>query len=214
MKLYLSSYGLGNHPEKLQQLVGDNKLAAVIVNAQDLSNKEKRQERLKISIQEMNGLGFQAEELDLRDYFNKPSQLEIDLHKYGLLWIRGGNAFVLQRAMKQSFFNQAIKGLVESETLVYAGYSAGSCAATCTLHGVELVDDAITVPNNYSPEIVWEGLGLVPYSIAPHYRSNHPESEAIESTVEYFKEHNMAYKTLHDGQAIVINGHQEEITPL
>lgn len=43
---------------------------------------------------------------------------------------------------------------------------------------------------------------------------NHPESEAIESTVEYFKEHNMAYKTLHDGQAIVINGHQEEITPL
>lgn len=212
MKLYLSSYGLGNHPEKLQELVGDNKLAAVIVNAQDLADNEKRKERLRLGVEEMASLGFQSEELDLRDYFSKPDELRSRLEKYGLLWIRGGNSFVLQRAMKQSSFNVSAQDLVVSEVLVYAGYSAGSCAATTTLHGVELVDDADTVPEGYNSEIVWEGLGFVPYSIAPHYRSEHPESERIEETVEYLKLHNIPYKALHDGQAIIINGDREEIT--
>lgn len=212
MKLYLSSYGLGNHPEKLKELVGKNKLAAVIVNAQDLADGEKRRERLRLGIEEMTSLGFRSEELDLRDFFSKPDELAVHLQKYGLLWIRGGNAFVLQRAMKQSSFDISVQELVRSESLVYAGYSAGSCAATTTLHGVELVDDSITVPDGYNPEIVWEGLGLVTYSIAPHYRSDHPESEDIEKTVQYFKSNEMPYSTLHDGQAIVINGRNEVIT--
>ena len=212
MKLYLSSYGLGNRPEKLKELVGKNKLAAIIVNAQDLADEEKRLERLRLGIEEMTSLGFQSEELDLRDFFTKPDELASHLHKYGLLWIRGGNAFVLQRAMQQSSFDVSVQELVRSESLVLAGSSAGSCAATTTLHGVELVDDSVSVPDGYTSDIVWEGLNFVHYSIAPHYRSDHPESEAIENTVHYFKSHGMPYKTLHDGQAIVINGKNEEIT--
>lgn len=46
-----------------------------------------------------------------------------------------------------------------------------------TLRGIELVDDPSKVYEVYGTSITWEGLGLIDYSIAPHYRSNHPESE-------------------------------------
>lgn len=167
--------------------------------------------RLDVEMQAMKGLGFRPEELDLRYYFDKREQLVEKLKEYGLLWIRGGNVFVLQRAMRQSGFDKCIRSLVESENLVYAGFSAGSCAATPHLRGIELVDDANVIPEGYDPEIVWEGLNFVPYSIAPHYRSNHYESAAIEKTVEYFKKHAISYKTLHDGQAIIVDGDFEKI---
>lgn len=59
--------------------------------------------------------------------------------------------------------------------------------------------------------MIWGGLGVLDYAVAPHYRSNHPESEDIEKCVEYFKANNIPYKTLHDGEAIVINGDQETL---
>lgn len=211
MKLYLSSYGLGNQPERLQELVGPNKRAGVIVNAQDGADKQKRGVRLERALAEMDSLGFQPEELDLRHYFDNSGGLAQKLGTYGLLWIRGGNVFLLRRAMKQSGFDTLIRPFVESEQLVYAGFSAGSCVATPNLHGIELVDDITQSADGYDPEVLWDGLNFVPYAIAPHYRSDHPESADIEKTVEYFQTRNLPYKTLRDGEAIVIDGNREEI---
>jgi dipeptidase E len=47
-------------------------------------------------------------------------------------------------------------------------------------------------------------LGFVDYSIAPHYRSNHPESAMVEEEVKYLIENKMPYKTLRDGEVIII----------
>lgn len=65
------------------------------------------------------------------------------------------------------------------------------------------VDPPDVVPEGYEPEIVWEGLGALDYSIAPHFRSDHPESPLIDGVVEYFIQHGMAYRTLTDGEVIV-----------
>ena len=211
MKLYLSSYGVGNNPERLQQLIGPNKHAAVICNAQDSKSKEKRDERTKVAIQEMTGLGFTAEELDLRDYFDNSQKLEEDILKFGLVWIRGGNVFNLRRAAKYSAFDEIIKSLVKDNKIVYAGFSAGPCLVTPTLHGVEHCDPVDDIPEGYSREIIWDGLGLVDKSIAPHYKSDHYESEAIDQVIQYFKEHNMEYWAISDGQAIVIDGDKIDI---
>lgn len=205
MKLYLSSYGIGNDPVALQSLVGPNKKAAVICNAQDLATRAARDERVTKGFDEMKRLGFTPTELDLRDYFDSPQTIADELQKYGLIWIRGGNCFVLRRAMKQSGFDVAIKPLVEQGKIVYAGFSAGSCVAAPNLHGIELVDDPDSVPPNFNKEILWEGLGFIDKAVAPHYQSDHPESEAIEQTVAYFKKHNMDYIALHDGEAILVD---------
>lgn len=211
MKLYLSSYGSGNKPEYFIGLVGANKKVAVIMNAQDCTLPEKRIDKLRQEITNLEALGLDPEELDLRQYFDDNDALQEKLTTYGALWIRGGNAFVLMRAMKQSGFDVAIKPLVLEDRIVYAGFSAGSAAATPTLHGIELVDDIMSVPPGYDDNLVWGGLGFVEYSIAPHYQSNHPESEAVEKVVAYFAKHKMPYKTLHDGEAIVVNGESEVI---
>ena len=125
MKLYLSSYRLGNHADKLKELVGKPRAkVAVCQNALDWSTDiDRRRKDLDIQFDDMRSLGFEPEELDLRDYFGKPGLLE-KMQKYDMVWVRGGNAFILVKAMKQSGFEEVIDKLIKPGKLVYAGFSA------------------------------------------------------------------------------------------
>jgi len=203
MKLYLSSYRLGNNPEKLIELFSDNKKVAVIANAMDFVDDFQREESTKQSIMELKNLGLSPEEIDLRDYFGKQNELSKKLNNYGGVYVRGGNTFILRRAMLQSGLDNLIKEKNKDANFVYTGYSAGICILSPTLHGLELVDDPNIVPQGYNQEIIWEGLSIVDFSIAPHYKSDHPESENVEKEVKYFIKHKMPFKTLHDGEVIV-----------
>lgn len=203
MKLYLSSYNLGDNPEKLIELVGTTKKVAVICNASDLKTVEERKEKVKEEFDHLIEIGLLPEELDLRKYFGKQNKLKEKLNEFETVWVKGGNTFVLRRAMAQSGFDILIKEKIEDSNFVYAGYSAGSCVVTPTLKGLEIVDDPIEVPKDYNSEIIWEGLGLVDYSIAPHYKSNHPESIMVDETVKYFVENKMPHKALRDGEVII-----------
>ena len=211
MKLYLSSYFFGNNPSILAHLVGANKKAAVIANSTDFLTHSERAERVQAEIKSLSNLGLQPEELDLREYFGTSKDIGKKLSEYGLLWLRGGNVFVLRRAMAQSGFDEVIHPLLERGEIVYGGYSAGACVITPNLHGLDLVDDPNIVPDGYKSEVIWQGLGIVDFAIAPHYRSDHPESAQVEKITEYFKEHDILYKTLPDGEVIVINGDDERI---
>jgi dipeptidase E len=206
MKLYLSSYKFGNHPEKLTELAGSNKKVAVIMNAVDFGDKERQNNNLFTQIEKLKEFGFNAEGLDLRNYFGKRDELKEYLKGIGMVWIHGGNAFILKRAFEQSGFDFLIKEFVINNQIIYAGFSAAVCVVAPTLRGTELVDDLNIVPEGYKPNFSWDGLGFIPYNVAVHYRSNHPESELIEKEVEYFKEKNISYKTLQDGEVIVVEG--------
>jgi len=204
MKLYLSSLRVGNQPEKLVAMLGNNKNIAVIANAMDyLNDPTERKQRVEQSINEMTGIGLDAEEVDLRIFFGKNKDLASCLNEYGGVWVRGGNAFVLRRAMRQSGFDKFITEKVSDNNFVYGGYSAGVCVLTPDLHGTELVDDPSIVPDGYEKGIIWEGLKILDYYFAPHYRSDHPESELVEKQVEYYEKNKMPYKALHDGEVIV-----------
>ncbi len=206
MRLFLSSMNLGDEPERLTALLGSNRHAAIIMNAADFHNGKDRAERYERELASLREIGITGDELDLREYFDKEADLARVLEKYGLVWLRGGNAFILRRAMRQSGFDTIIKDMLGRDAIVYAGYSAGACVATPTLKGLELVDAPDVAPEEYKPEVVWEGLGLVGYSIAPHYRSPlHPETEAINDVVDYFKRNDMPYRALIDGQVITLN---------
>lgn len=202
MKLFLSSYYLGNSPEKFAELCHDAKVA-VIMNAADLSVEY--QSFTDKVIASLSNIGLDAYEFDLRKYFDNKSALENDLAEYGAVWVAGGNSFVLLRAMYQSGFAEVAKQRVKDSTLVYGGFSAGAVVTSPTLRGIELVDVADEVPINYSPKTIWEGLDLYDYSIAPHYDSDHPESAAVEDVIAYFKSHKMPYKALRDGEVIIVS---------
>lgn len=205
MKLYLSSYRLGDNPEKLVDLIGENKRIAVIPNALDFSTDiERRNAGVQREIDDLNNLGLQAEEVDLRDYFNKPQELEKKLSNFGALWVRGGNTFILRKAFKESGMDEWLLKQKDNKELVYAGYSAGVCVLSPTLKGLEIVDDPNIVGEGYNNEIIWEGVGLIDFAFAPHFESpGHPETEAVGREVEYYKKNGVEYRALHDGEVII-----------
>ncbi|MND03944.1 hypothetical protein D3C83_240000 [compost metagenome] len=53
---------------------------------------------------------------------------------------------------------------------------------------------------------MWEGLGLVDFSLVPHYRSSHPEAPSAEKLARHFVRHGIAHRALRDGEAIVWTG--------
>jgi dipeptidase E len=66
------------------------------------------------------------------------------------------------------------------------------------------VDDISQKPYG-NIKTIWKGLDIINYSIVPHYKSYHFESEKANLSVEYLKEHNLPFKTLKDGEVIIID---------
>lgn len=125
MKLYLSSYRLGDEVQKLGEMAGPNKKAAVIANAMDfLTDEVGRKQSAEREIEDLKVLGFEPEEVDLRDYFGQSEKLEAKLSEYGLLWVRGGNVFILRKAFKESGMDRWLARHKDDKELVYGGYSA------------------------------------------------------------------------------------------
>ncbi|MFA6519552.1 MAG: Type 1 glutamine amidotransferase-like domain-containing protein [Candidatus Paceibacterota bacterium] len=206
MKLYLSSYGVGDKGNELVGLLGENKKVAVIPNALDFSTDI---DRRKISQQrELDGLsalGLMPEELDLRPFFDTKRHEELDrkIRTYGLIWARGGNAFILRRALFYSGLDKILLDLKHQNEIVYGGYSAGVCVIGPTLHGIELVDDVEITPEGYEHEIIWNGVGLIDFSFAPHFKSDHRESGSVDKLVNFYELNKMPYKALRDGEVII-----------
>lgn len=204
MKLYLSSDGLGDNADDLANLVSGGNRIGVIRNSLDFSNI---QERLNAGrdreFGELREIGLVPEEIDLRDFFDAQDDLRSVVGQLDALWVVGGNTFILRRAMRQSGFDSVLHDRAEDDRFVYAGYSAGVCVLAPTLKGIHLVDDPEEISEGYAKEVVWDGLGVIPFCIAPHYRSDHPESEMIEKAVEYFIEHKMLFIALHDGDVYI-----------
>jgi dipeptidase E len=213
MRLYLSSYKFGNHIEKLLDLVPNSQRKAVIVmNAVDWGDSEKRRMNYEKYATELSDIGFEVSELDLRKYFDRTEKdLESFLHNVGLVFVVGGNSFLLKRAFEQSEFESIIKKFLKEDRIVYAGFSAGVCILAPSLEGIDLVDDPKILADGYKNDFNQIGLNVIPYSLAVHYRSDHPESDAVEREVAYFEEKHIPYRTLRDGEVLIINGDEEMV---
>ena len=185
MRLYLSSLGFGSDASFLRRPAKDGR-ALVVCNAMDEHGDVGRHQGLDSTIKELRALGYDADELDLREYFIAPegdAELESApdhdaLRKrfdgVHLVWVVGGNTFVLARAMRQARFSRAIARALRDGSLTYGGFSAGACVAGPDLQGIRLMDDPDVLPDGYDPSVEPEALGLVPFRIVPHWQSSEP----------------------------------------
>jgi dipeptidase E len=208
VRLYLSSFRMGDHPEHLLALAGrDGRRAVVIANAMDAAPPEVRRAAVELELAALTDLGLDAVELDLRGYFGHQQRLRRDLAGVAVAWLRGGNVFMLRYALYRSGADAVFCELLAADALVYAGYSAGPCVLSSSLRGLELVDDPDAVTQAYGAPPVWDGLALLDEAFVPHYRSpGHPETVAIEQVVARYRAEGVAYRALHDGQALLVNG--------
>ncbi len=221
MRLYLSSYRIGDRAGSLLALLSggqtapvrsrdhsafEGKRAAIIANALDnIPEIVREQFRAEVydPVAEFAALGIASEALDLRHYFGQPARLRAALAGFDLVWATGGNAFVLRRAMKLSGFDDVIVDMLDNDEIAYGGYSAGAVVAAPSLEGIQLMDDPESVPSGYPPDPVWDGLGLIDHAIVPHYRSPHPESAAAEKAARHLSARGLRYRALRDGEVIV-----------
>jgi dipeptidase E len=213
VRLYLSSFRVGNRPEELLHLLSGGRRTALILNADDYKSPQDRAVSGEREFAELRALGLDPFEVDLREYFGRPNELRAVLSNVDLIYVRGGSGFVLLRAFAHSGADKIIPDLLAADAVVYAGYSAGPCLLGPTLRGIDgKIDLPDFIPDGYPDEpTIWDCLGVLPYSIAPHHRSDHPESPEIERTVEYYIEHHMPFIALRDGQAIVVDGEQTRV---
>ena len=205
MNYYLSSFKLGKDIKQLKAILPQNLKTAYVSNALDFAEGEDWVKKFTDDdISELEDIGLKPERFDLKRYFDNKPQLEKDLRNYGIIWVSGGNVFVLRQAMALSGFDKWLQRSRKLPNILYGGYSAGACVVCPSLKGLNLVDSTTHHPYGNSLEIIWEGIGLTDYLIVPHFNSDHPESKAIRKVVKYCNEHGVSYKTIKDGEAIVI----------
>ncbi|NMA44321.1 MAG: type 1 glutamine amidotransferase-like domain-containing protein [Candidatus Diapherotrites archaeon] len=206
MKFYLSSLKIGDKPKDLLKLVGKNKKAAYISNALDYTTDlDRRRFMENKDMGELRNTGFEVEKIELRQFFYKEKELEEKLKNFGLIWVRGGNEFVLRQAMRLSGLENILKKFQKEKTnIVYGGYGAGITIIGPTLKGIELIEDIEQKPYPVLRYTIWEGIGLIDYQIVPHHDKENPGVSGMNELIEYYEENEIKYKTLKDGEVIII----------
>lgn len=203
MKFYLSSYKLGKDTEKLKSMVSKDKKIGFVPNSLDYVEPEARKESNDKNIKDLTDIGLKVEMLDLQEYFGKKEELAKKISELGGIWVRGGNVFILRKAMKLSGLDEILTGM-KREDFFYGGYSAGGCILSPDFRGwLELFDDPNAIPYE-DKELIWEGLNLIDYAFVPHYDSDHHESEDVEKVIQYCIDNKILFKALRDGEVIII----------
>jgi dipeptidase E len=213
MRLYLSSERLGERAGALLAMLS-GKRVAIIANGYDGASATARdiyRNEVYDPVAEFKALGLDPHEVDLRAHFDDAPSLRQRLKAFDLVWVMGGNSFVLRRAMKQSGFDNIIRDMLDADAIAYGGYAAGAVVAGPNLRGLELMDDPFEVPEGYDEPLVWSGLGLTPFAIVPHYQSRHPEAAAAEKVVSYMRARRTRFRAISDGEVIVQVGNLERL---
>ena len=213
MRLYLASHNLGPYTNELLKLVGEGRKAFFIENARDYYPDEKRANDLQEKLAMLSELGFEVEELNLRDYFGEPDKLRnfIDSHKPDLIYVSGGNVFLLATAYRLSGFDEILREDLANDKYVYGGFSAGTMVIckTVRFYGHDhLVPERVL--EIYGVDAVLDGVGLVDYQLVPH--ANVPKW--LEGTKKYIKcieEAGLKALPLNQEAVIVINGNNQRI---
>jgi dipeptidase E len=206
VRLYLSSFRMGDCPERLVELARGGRRAAVIANATDVYPAPDRAAGVQRELGALGALGFDAEEFDLRRHF-EDSDVHAQLSEYDVVWVRGGDTFTLRYTMDRSGADEAIVSLLRDDAIVYGGYSAGPCVLAPTLSGLEDVDNPEYVKLLYGVQAPMTGLGVLDYCIVPHVSSpGHPGSALCDRLAVRYREEATPHRALRDGQVLIIDG--------
>lgn len=202
MPLYLSSFRVGDHSRRLLDLAGSSRRLALVANALDGTPSDVRRAEVERETAELGSLGFDITEADLRD----PDGVQT-LQAADIIWVRGGNVFVLRRALADSGADTVLVDLIKRNAVVYAGYSAGACVLAPDLDGLERVDDIAAVADP-----IRLGLAILDRPFVPHVDSpGHPETHACDLISAEFTRAHRQHWALRDGDVLVIDKDMTEV---
>lgn len=209
VRLYLSSYQLGDHPELLSGLVRGDRRGWVIMNALDGLDDDRRRRDTERQIANLETLNLTAENFDLREH--DAGSIAADFGDPAFVWVRGGNVFTLRAAMARSGADHVIVHGLQQDAFVYAGFSAGACVLAPNLAGLERCDSAEACLTTYG-HVKFDGLGILDRPVVPHLSSpDHPETEVLGEVAALYNIEHQPFWALRDGQALVVDGSETTI---
>ncbi len=160
------SYRLGENPEALRQLVNRSGHAALVFNALDgygtgrLKNYDREAE-------DIAALGFDCSELDLRSYFNDFEGLRTRLGGVELLWVVGGNTFVLARAMTGVALRRGGRWSGRYRPSRLCGLQRRCMRDRSDLDGCHLIDEPDVIPDGLLARRSTDDARLAPLEDRP-----------------------------------------------
>ncbi len=153
---------------------------------------------------ELTAAGLAVTSVDLREPGAVDALVDVDL-----VWVRGGNVFVLRRALAESGADRVLPELLRQDSVVYGGYSAGPCVLGPDLDALRHVDDITAVDDP-----IVAGLGVLDRPFVPHVDSpDHPETAACSEIAARYRAEGRAHWALRDGQVLVVDGSWVEVWP-
>ena len=213
MRLFLSSQDLGNYGETARKMAGVNPKVAYIKNAQDDKPSQERNFTTTEKKKMFESFGFEFEEIDLRDFFDKKEELLKKIITFGSVFCAGGNTFILRRAMKCSGLDEILKDLLSEDRVLYGGWSAGACITANSLDGIQYGDrpQPGVVPKEYPiKNTIWKGLDFVNFMTIPHCNMDWFIDDANKAE-KYMKKKGISYKKINDGQVYIVDGKKQEL---
>ena len=215
MRLFLASHDFGDHQEAFLKLVGSGRKALLITNARDYYPDEKRASDVAGRMDTLRRAGLTVDELDLRKYFGRKAELAsyIDSYAPDVIYVMGGNVFLLAAAFKLSGFDEKVRSDLAQDKYVYSGNSAG---VMVTMKSLEYYGHGHLTPERvhevYGIDATLEGLGLVDWYVIVH--ADVPEH--LDVTELYKDRLSQAGKDiviLNQSSAVVIDGDDTTVLP-
>ena len=201
--LLLLSKGLTNDTLKsefLKLLKKESHLysIAVIVNASSTEKKKiKKTKKVKIQFAEM---GLDSSKIELFDLVKTEPQ---KLKEYDIIYILGGNPFLLLDDINRSGAQKAITEFFESDKIIM-GYSAGALLLGPDLSLLNHVDSLLEFNQLKLTEL--SCLGLYDFYIFPHFRDFTTQIPELSEKIQEFElKKKLAVKRLNDNQGIIIS---------
>ncbi len=217
MRLFLASDNLGDFADIFVEMIGDNKKVLVITNARDHRTPERRKQVVDEILNILTRNGLDAEELDLRPYFNNNKGLRqfINQKKPGCIFCIGGNFYTLATALKLSGMNNILKEDVVNNKYVYGGYSAGAMNAARNLmiyantYG-RRADDRIEQAKETYGTVSTEGLGFIKEYVCPH-ADQADYREIAQKTAKLIAADHETAIVLNDADVFIIQDNRQEV---
>lgn len=135
---------------------------------------------------------FNVEKLDLtKEHFDRDVEF---IKNADMIYFGGGNSFLLNKLVGNSKLSVFLKK--QKKSIVLVGYSAGAVIMGQNISPVQFMDERIF-------DAPKEGLGMVPWSIFPHYAAN---DEQIKFLLECAKNINIPIAAISNNCGLVCKG--------
>lgn len=173
--------------------INGKKKIAFIPNAKDMADDKSGIEKQRLFLQDM---GHALKDVDLNNY--RDDLLYHELSKYEVIYVAGGNCFVLLEKMRSAGFENVVRRLLKNG-VVYIGQSAGACVMGSSIEPLREMDN---------PKLAkigdYKGLGFVDFVFVPHYKNAKYEAAIAKIEKRYGKKFKLEKFT--DSEWCVVDG--------